>query len=205
MKIDPKTVTSARDMHEIIAAMVMPRPIAWVSTVDAGGVFNLAPFSFFTCASVRPPLVCFAAGRKRNGGKKDTVRNIETSKDFVVNVVDEERALAMNGTSAEYPPEVDEFREAGLTPVKADIVKAPLVAESPMSMECELRQILTFGEESDGHGLIIGEVVRFHIRDDLYASGQIDVSKLRHVGRLGGEAFYCRTTDRLVIPRPPKP
>jgi flavin reductase (DIM6/NTAB) family NADH-FMN oxidoreductase RutF len=204
MKIDPKTVTSAHDMHEIMAAIIMPRPIAWVSTVGADGVFNLAPFSFFTCASIRPPLVCFAVGRKSNGGKKDTLTNVEASKDFVVNIVDEELAPAMSQTSAGYPPEVDEFHESGLTPVKADVVKAPLVAESPMSMECELRQILTFGENSDGHRLIIGEVVRFHIRDDLYASGQIDVSKLRHIGRLGGEAFYCRTTDRLVIPRPPK-
>ena len=205
MTIDPSTVASAHDMHEIMTAFIMPRPIAWVSTIGADGVFNLAPFSFFTCASVRPPLVCFAVGRKRNGGKKDTVLNIEASKDFVVNVVDEEMAPAMNRTSAEYPPEVDEFREAGLTPVRGDVVKAPLVAESPMSMECTLRQIVTFGENADGHALIIGEVVRFHLRDGLFASGHIDLSELRHIGRLGGEAFYCRTTDRLVIPRPPKP
>ncbi len=202
MKIDPAGVTSRRDMHDILTAIIMPRPIAWVSTVDAHGIFNLAPFSFFTAVSVKPPIVCFAVGRKRDGQKKDTVRNIEVSKDFVVNVVDEALAEAMNQTSAEYPPDVDEFRETGLTPVRSDIVKSPLVAESSLNMECELRQILEFGGEPDGHSMVLGEVVRFHIQDELYVNGQIDISNLRHIGRLGGEQFYCRIGDRFRMERP---
>jgi len=202
MTIDPAAVKTRHDMHDLITAFIMPRPIAWVSTVDGQGVYNLAPFSFFTAVSVKPPMVCIAIGRKKGGQKKDTIRNIERSKDFVVNIVDESLAEAMNQTSAEYAPEVDEFAEARLTPVQSDIVKPPRVAESPLNLECELRQILELGEEPEGHSLVLGEVVRFHIRDHLCVGTQVDVSKLKHVGRLGGAQFYCRTSDRFEMERP---
>jgi flavin reductase (DIM6/NTAB) family NADH-FMN oxidoreductase RutF len=202
MKISPAAITTRQGMHHLLAAIIVPRPIAWVSTVDSEGVFNLAPFSFFTAASVHPPIVCFSVGRKRNGQKKDTLRNIEQTRDFVVNVVDETLAEAMNQTSADYPPEVDEFKETHLTSAESELVKSPFLAESPFSMECRLRQIVEFGEASDSHYLVLGEVVCFHVRDELYVDGQIDVSKLNQIGRLGGDQFYCRTGDRFRMERP---
>ena len=205
MKIDPAKITSRKEMHDVMTAMIMPRPIAWVSTVDAKGVYNIAPFSFFSCASVMPPVVCFSIGRKRDGGKKDTLVNIEASKEFVVNIVDEGMAQAMNQTAAEYPPDVDEFEAVRLTAAKGDVVGAPLLAESPMSMECTLHQIMTFGDGQIDSCLVLGRVVRVHVRDELYAGGQVDSTRLRLVGRLGGESFYCRTGDRFQMERPPKP
>jgi flavin reductase (DIM6/NTAB) family NADH-FMN oxidoreductase RutF len=200
MHIDPKTL-NRRDMHEMLMAMIMPRPIAWVSTVNENGVFNLAPFSQFTSVSLRPPIVCLAIGWNRDGRKKDTLENIEVSKDFVINVVDESLAQAMNQTSAEYPAGADEFREVGLTAVKSDIVKAPILGESPLSMECKVTQIMQFGQRPDGGYLVLGEVVRFHVRDELYINGEIDVSRLKHVGRLG-EQLYCRIGDAFRMERP---
>ena len=200
MQIDPQGL-GRRDMHELMVATIMPRPIAWVSTVDAQGVFNLAPFSMFMNASLKPPIVCLGMGWSRGGQKKDTLNNIEVSKEFVINVVDEGLAEAMNRTSALYPPEVDEFREAGLTAVESRIVKAPRVAESPMSMECSLRQIMQFGESPDGGYLVLGEVLLFHVMDELYLNDRIDLSRLRHVGRLGGN-LYCRTRDTFEMERP---
>lgn len=200
MQLDPANF-DRRDMHELLVAAIMPRPIAWVSTVGEDGVFNLAPFSMFTSVSLKPTIVCFCIGWRRDGQKKDTLRNIEWSKDFVINVVDESLAEAMNQSSAEYPAHVNEFQEVGLTPVKGGIVKAPRVAESPISMECQLRQILEFGERPSGGCLILGEVVRFHVRDEFYVNGQIEVSKLKLIGRLGAE-LYCRITDTFEMKRP---
>ena len=121
MKIKPADL-NRRDTHELIMSAIVPRPIAFVSTIGEDGVFNLAPFSAFTSLALKPTLVCFCIGWRRDGQKKDTLRNIEFSKDFVVNVVDETLAEAMNQASAEYPSNVDEFKEAGLTPVKSDFV-----------------------------------------------------------------------------------
>jgi flavin reductase (DIM6/NTAB) family NADH-FMN oxidoreductase RutF len=200
MEINPQGL-GRHDMHEIIMAMMQPRPIAWVSTVDAEGVFNLAPFSMVMNASLKPPVMCLGIGWRRGGQRKDTLRNIEVSKEFVINIVQEDLVEAMNQTCAEYPPEIDEFREAGLTAVAGSIVRAPRLAESPMSMECSLRQIMQFGESPDGGFLVLGDVLLFHVKDELYLNGDIDLSKLRHVGRMGGK-LYCRTRDTFEMERP---
>ena len=144
MKIDP-TNLDRRGSHELLAGAIMPRPIAFVSTVGEDGVFNVAPFSFFAPLRTQPMLAGFNTGWKQDVQKKDTLVNIEFLKDFVINVVDEVRVEAMNQSSAEYPSDVDEFKEVGLTPVKADIVNSPMIAESPVNMACRLVQILTFG------------------------------------------------------------
>ncbi|HOE17405.1 MAG TPA: flavin reductase family protein [Syntrophorhabdaceae bacterium] len=185
-------------MHELITAMIMPRPIAWISTVGQDGIFNVAPFSMFANVCLRPPIICLGIGWGRDGRKKDTLGNIEWSEDFVVNIVDETLAEPMNVTGGEYPHEVDEFQVAGLTPMKSKIVKAPFVGESPMNMECILKQIVPFGESPDGGSLIIGEAVLFRLKEDLYINGQIQLSKLKHIGRLGGH-LYCRTGDRFEM------
>jgi len=179
----------------------LPRPIAFISTAGENGIYNLAPYSFFIPLSAKPAIVGVGIGRKRDGSKKDTLVNIEFSKDFVINVVTESLAEAMNQTSGEYPPEVDEFQVAKLTPEKADLVKAPMVAESPVRMECRLLQILEYGEFSSIQNFVIGEVIRVHVKDEFWADGEIQSSRLKTIGRMGGDS-YCRTTNIFEMKRP---
>ena len=193
MKVDPVNL-EWREAYELLTSAIVPRPIAFVSSIGEDGVFNVAPFSWFTGICVAPMLVGFSVGRQRGGQKKDTLANIEFSRDFVINVVTEPLAEAMNQASADYPSDIDEFKEVGLTPVKADMVKPPMVGESPITMECRLEQILEFGHAPRLSSFIIGHVVRVHIRDELYSNEELQVSKLKAVGRLC-LASYCRTTD----------
>ena len=200
MKIIPANLNK-KDSHELLMSAILPRPIAFVSTLGEDGVFNVAPFSCFAPIGMKPALVCLQISWKRNGQKKDTLRNIEFTKDFVVNVVDESMAEAMNQASADYPSDVNEFKEVGLTAVKSDLVKAPRVAESPINMECKFVRILEFGEVPTGSHIVIGEVVLVHLKDELWADDQIDISKWKPIGRLGGQ-LYCRMTDRFEMKRP---
>jgi flavin reductase (DIM6/NTAB) family NADH-FMN oxidoreductase RutF len=203
MKIIPANLNK-RDSHELLMSAILPRPIAFVSTVGEGEIFNVAPFSCIAPIGMKPALVCLQISRKRDGEKKDTLKNIELTKDFVINAVDEFMAEAMNQASADYPSDVDEFKEVGLTAVKSDLVKAPRVAESPVNLECKLLQVLDFGEVPTGSHVVIGEVVLAHIHDELWAGDQIDISKWRPIGRLGGQ-LYCRMTDRFEMKRPDVP
>ena len=200
MKIDPAGLDS-RGIHELMVGCIAPRPIAFVSTIGADGVYNVAPFSFFTLMSMHPTVVGFAIGRRRGGSKKDTLVNIEFSKDYVINVVSEAIAPAMNQASGDYPSHVDEFKEAGLTPVVSDLVRPPRVAESPIQFECRLMQIMEFGASPRIHNFIVGEVLMVHVQDDLIVDGVIKADRLKAVGRLG-EDFYCRTQDLFEMKRP---
>jgi flavin reductase (DIM6/NTAB) family NADH-FMN oxidoreductase RutF len=195
MKLDPKGM-DFRDLHHLLAGAVVPRPIALVSTIGENGVYNVAPLSSISIASVKPPLLSFSLStrRRKDGEKKDTLRNIEFRKEFVVNVpVVESMAEAMNRSGAEYPDHVSEFQETGLTAVMAERVYAPMVAESPVSFECRLVQILEFGEHPSVSSLVIGEVVMAHIKDEFYANGQLQSNQMHAVGRLLEP--YCRTRD----------
>jgi len=203
MKIIPANL-SKRDSHELLMSAILPRPIAFVSTVGKDGIFNVAPFSCFTPVGMKPALVCLQIGSRRDGQKKDTLENIEFSKDFVVNVVDESFADAMNQASFDYPSSVDEFEKIGLTPAKSEIVKAPRVAESPINMECRLLKILKFGEVPAESNIIIGELVLVHVKDELWAGDHIDISKWKPIGRLG-EELYCRMTDIFEMKKPEVP
>ncbi|MBI4284610.1 MAG: flavin reductase family protein [Chloroflexi bacterium] len=200
MKIDPRHM-DYRDAHHLLIGAIVPRPIAWVSTVGENGVFNLAPFSFYAGLSVKPAIVGFAVGSRRDGSPKDTLRNVLFRKDFVINVVNEALQDTMNTSATPFPPEVSEFEKAGLTPARADLVKAPLVAEAPVSMECQLRQILEFGEFPNQSSFIIGEVLLMHVKDGLLVNGAIDVAQLKAIGRLEGDN-YCRTGDRFYMQMP---
>lgn len=180
---------------------IVPRPIAFVSTVSPEGVNNLAPFSFFTGVSADPPVICFCPIRNGHGALKDTRNNIERTRDFVVNVVSEELAEQMNATSAFFPPEVDEFAVSGLTPTQSDLVTAPRVKESRVSMECRLLEIVDFSQKPLGGCLVIGQIVRFHIDDSCIEQFRIDPGKLRAIGRMAGN-IYVRTTDRFDLIRP---
>ncbi len=200
MKIDPRDLDHS-GTYRLLMGVIVPRPIAFVSTIGENGVFNLAPFSGFATMSVKPSLIHINVAWKKDGQKKDTLKNIEFSKDFVVNVVNEALTEAMNQSSADYPSDVDEFKEVGLTAVKADIVKSPMVAESLVNMECQMVQILEFGDLPERSSVVIGEVIRVHIKDGLYVDGEIQMSTLRVVGRLGRN-HYCRTTDIFEMERP---
>ncbi|HEY95286.1 MAG TPA: flavin reductase family protein [Dehalococcoidia bacterium] len=194
----------AREMHHILMSIIAPRPIAWVSTVSEDGIYNLAPFSAFCVMSVNPAIVGFNSAAFRDGRKKDTLINIESNGEYVINMVDESLAEAMNITSASFPPQTDEFQEADLTTVKADLVKVPMVGESPVNLECRLRQILKFGEEPMTNNFIIGDVLLIHVKDEYYSNEEINASALKLIGRLGGRGIdrYCRTTDSFKMQRP---
>jgi flavin reductase (DIM6/NTAB) family NADH-FMN oxidoreductase RutF len=200
MKIDPAGL-DARGIHELMVGCVAPRPIAFVSTIGEDGVYNVAPFSFFTLMSMHPTVVGFAIGRRRGGSKKDTLANIEFSKDYVINVVSEAIASAMNQASGDYPSHVDEFKETGLTPLACDLVSPPRVAESPIQLECRLMQIMEFGASPRLHNFVVGEVLIVHVQDDLMVDGVIKADRLKAVGRLG-EDSYCRTRDLFEMKRP---
>lgn len=201
MKLDPKNL-NWHQSHELLTGMVTPRPIAFVSTIGQNGIYNLAPYSYFSVICNVPMLVGFALGRKSKGQKKDTLVNIELSKEFVINIVTESLADAMAQTARAYPIDVDEFKEAGLTSVAAELVRAPLLAESPVSMECKLIQILEFGDAPRKGNFVIGEVVRVHIKDEYLKDGQLQPLELKVIGRLGGKVkHYCRTTDIFKIDR----
>jgi flavin reductase (DIM6/NTAB) family NADH-FMN oxidoreductase RutF len=199
MYIDPE-VAAPQSIYKLLIGCVVPRPIAWVSSLGADGVPNLAPFSFFMAVCNDPPTLAFSSGR-RVGNKKDTVRNIEYTQDFVVNLVDDALAEQMNLTSGEYPPEIDEFAVTGLTAAPSMKVRAPRVAEAPINMECRVVQILPVGRGP--HNLVLGEIVSFHIRDDLYnpQTGRIDMYNLHPVGRLAGE-LYSHIHDIFEMKRP---
>jgi flavin reductase (DIM6/NTAB) family NADH-FMN oxidoreductase RutF len=204
VKINPESMSAPGSNH-LFASIISPRPIAWVSTINDQSVNNLAPFSTYTLLSVYPVIVGFGVGRGPKGQKKDTLRNIEAGKEFVINAVNEDTAEAMNITSVPFAPEVSEFGRANLTPVKCDLVKPMRVGESPVSMECHLIQIVEFGLEPRVNSFVIGKVLLVHVRDDLWKDGDIDPLKFRVVGRLGGTDLYCRTTDYFVIERPGSP
>lgn len=203
MRIINPAEHTAGNIYKLMIGMIVPRPIAFVSSVDAAGVRNLAPFSYFTACSSDPPVVCFCCSvREGPRPQKDTLVNIEATGEFVVNIVSEEFAAQMNLCSAEAPPEVDEFAFSGLTPIASDLVRPPRVEESKVQMECRLRQIVRVSQKPGGGNLVLGEVLRFHVRDDiLIGAYKIDPGKLNAIGRMGGPT-YTRTRDRFDMQRP---
>jgi flavin reductase (DIM6/NTAB) family NADH-FMN oxidoreductase RutF len=203
MIIDPCN-HEPRSIYKLMTGAIVPRPIAFVSSVSGDGVHNLAPFSFFAGVSADPPVICFCPMiRSSDGKKKDTLHNIEATGEFVVNVVSEELVAQMNICSGEYPPEVDEFALSGLTPVGSDLVKPPRVKEARISMECKLHQIIPVSDRPLGASIVLGEILRFHIQDELLIDFKIDPDRLRAVGRMGGPT-YTRTRDRFDLERPKK-
>ena len=206
MQFDPTVIDSAA-MYKLLIGSVVPRPIAWVSSVDADGVRNLAPFSYFMAITHDPPTVAFSSGPRGAEigggvrGKKDTLHNVEVTREFVVNVVDDALAEAMNVTSGDYAADVDEFAKAGLEVASSVKVRAPRVAAAPVSMECRLARVIPVGNLP--HHLIVGEIVHMHVRDDVYdpATGRLDMRRLKPVGRLAGH-LYTHVHDIFEMKRP---
>jgi len=196
MQIEPDMLTE-KESYKLLSGIVVPRPIAWISTIGKDGIRNAAPFSFFTGISTKPPTIGFSIGL-RKGKKKDTLKNIEYSRDFVINIVDESLAEKMNITAVDFPSAVDEIKEAGLTALSSDKVKSPRIAESPLNLECNLLKILILG--TSRHRFVIGEIVKYHIKDDLVSEYRIDFSKTNPLGRLAG-SMYCKVEDFIEMPR----
>jgi flavin reductase (DIM6/NTAB) family NADH-FMN oxidoreductase RutF len=191
-----------RNIYKLMIGSIVPRPIAFVSSVSPDGILNLAPFSFFNGVCASPPVISFSpVVRGTDGQQKDTLRNIEATGEFVVNIVSEHFAAQMNLCSADFPPDVDEFAMSGLTPVPSDLVKPPRVRESHVQMECRLWKIVEISKKPLGASLVLGEILRFHVDDELIQDFRIDPDKLRAIGRMGGPT-YTRTADRFDLPRP---
>lgn len=200
-----------REIYHVLLSAVAPRPIAWVSTLSASGQPNLAPFSFFNCVCVNPPMLAFAPGMRTpaapeateqsSGHPKDTLRNIRETREFVISIVTYDLLEPMNLTSGEYPSSVNEFELAGLTPQPSKLVRPARVGESPVSFECKLHQILDFSTVPSGGSLVIGEVVTLYVDDHHLKGGRLDRDSLDLIGRMGG-LQYTRTTNRLELARP---
>ena len=199
-----------RQIYKLMTGIIVPRPVALVSTLDRNGVANLAPFSAFSLAGSNPPAVLFCPVLRAAGGaasdphldlRKDTLRNVEETGEFVVNVVSEAIAAAANTAAAEVAPDVDEFVLAGLTQIASEAVRPARVAESPAQMECKLLRVIYVGHEPGAGVIVLGEVVRFHVRKDLVEDFRVDPDGLEAVGRMAGNT-WVRTRDRIELIRP---
>jgi flavin reductase (DIM6/NTAB) family NADH-FMN oxidoreductase RutF len=195
MIIEPESLSPSA-MYRFMIGTIVPRPIAFISTVDKAGAFNVAPFSYFNAITNRPPLVGISITH-RAGEPKDTLRNIQEIGDFVVNVVNESLLERVVHASGEFGRDVDEFRLTGLTPVKSDLVQSPRVGESPVSLECRRFRIVELGDSL----FTVGEIVRAHVAEDVLTDGRVDIEKLRPVGRLGGDG-YAIVRDVIHYARP---
>ncbi len=201
-----------REFYNLLISALVPRPIAWVSSVSASGQPNLAPFSFFNAVCAKPPLLAFAPGMRSpkksgtaaggpTGEPKDTLRNIRETGEFVINMVTYELAEAMNLTSGDYDASINEFEVAKLGSAPSKVVRPRRVAESPVSFECKLHQILDFNPAPEGGSLVIGEIVSIHVDERHLKEGRLDRNSLDLIGRMGGMQ-YTRTTERFEMVRP---
>lgn len=196
MQFDP-TQLDEHMTYKLLAGSVVPRPIAWVTTVDPSGAVNAAPYSFFNVMASDPPLIGFAISEK-SGRKKDTMTNIEAVGEWVVNIVPDSLAEQMNQTAAEYAPTVNELDEVHLGTIPSVKVRPPRIEASPIHMECKLRQILDLGAN---YQWVIGQVVLFHVNDDLLGErNRIDQHRLGALGRLIGDS-YVRRGDIFELKR----
>lgn len=195
------TSIPAREQYKLLVSTIAPRPIAWIVSQDQHGHRNAAPFSFFNALSGYPPVVGIGIGSHDPGRPKDTRANIRETGEFVVNLVSQEAAQAMNVTAIEFEKDVDELEEAQVETIPSVYVKPPRIAVSPVSMECKLLQIIELGPENH---LVLGQVVAMHVHDDMIldaAKHYIDTPKLKLIGRMHGTGWYARTSDLFEMPR----
>ncbi|MEQ9405888.1 MAG: flavin reductase family protein [Cyclobacteriaceae bacterium] len=198
MIIDPKN-TPVPELHGYLLGAVAPRPIAFASTIDKSGNVNLSPFSFFNVFSANPPIMIFSPARRgRDNTTKHTYENVIEHPEVVVNVVSYSIVEQMSLSSTEYEKGVDEFVKSGLTPVTSDLVKPPRVKESPVSFECKVLEVKQLGENGGAGNLVICEVLRIHMDDEILTDGKIDPNKIDLVGRMGGN-WYARTSGKDIF------
>jgi flavin reductase (DIM6/NTAB) family NADH-FMN oxidoreductase RutF len=201
LDIQPHTL-EWKDAYKLLVGSILPRPIAFVSTIDENGVANLAPYSFFTAICADPMLICFSPMRKgTTGEKKDTLVNIEKTKEFVINIVGSSIVEPMNDTAIEYESQIDEFEMTGLTKIESKTVKAPRVKESKVHLECTLHEVLHFGDHPGSGSLVIGKVQHVHVDDSIYFDGKIDTAGIDPIGRLAGQMFTRPMAETFELVR----
>lgn len=204
LTINPKEI-SVPKMHGYLLSAVIPRPIAFASTIDKEGNINLSPFSFFNCFSANPPILVFSPSRKgRDSTSKHTYENVKEVPEVVIHIVNYNMAEQMSLSSCEYPKGINEFEKAGLTQVPSQMVKPPRVGEAPVAMECKVNQIIELGTGGAAGNLVICEVLLMHIKEEvLDGNGRIDPVKLDAVARMGGD-YYLRVQENniITIPKP---
>lgn len=202
---DPSTLPPA-DMYALLTGCVIPRPIAFVSSLSKNGVANLAPFSFFNAGGAHPPSLVFSTVTSGASRDKDTLHNVRETGEYVVHIVPWTIRESMNQASADYPPEVDEFVEAGLTKAPSVKVRPWRVVECPIAFECRLFQILEHGAGPFHANYVIGEVVHLHIAESVLVNGRVDASRVDAIARLGGPNYTHVTSDTIFpMPRPVLP
>lgn len=203
MELNPENLQTPA-LYKLLTGTVLPRPIGWISTVDGDGQPNLAPYSFFNVVCANPPHVLFCPGiRAVNQSPKDTMSNVRATGEFVVNIVTEDVAEAMNITATELPPEVNEFERAGLTQADSVVVRPPRVAESPVHFECRLVHCYEVGQVPGTGSVVIGQVVHIQVDETIINDNyHIDLAQLKPIGRLMGSS-YCRVTDLFELHRLP--
>jgi flavin reductase (DIM6/NTAB) family NADH-FMN oxidoreductase RutF len=195
MQLDP-ALQSAADNYKLLTNLVVPRPIAWVTTQSQSGVVNLAPYSFFNAVGSNPLYVVISVGKRDNGEPKDTAKNIQASGEFVVNMVTEDLFDAMNISAADFPADQSELNATNLATAPSVHVTVPRIAQAQVSLECKMFSTQALGDNT----LIIGEIVMFHVADQLMGP-RMHVNNFAPLGRLGSPSVYCRTTDRFDIAR----
>lgn len=204
LRIDPAEVPMPK-MHQYILGSVSPRPIAFASTVDADGNPNLAPFSFFNAVGSNPPMVIFSPARSgRDNSTKNTLDNIEATREVVINIVNYDIVQQMSLASSPYPKGVNEFIKSGLTPIESEMIRPYRVKESWVQMECKVRDIYYTGKSGGAGNIIMCEIVLMHINEKcLDENGRMDPKKMDLVARMGGD-YYCRVIPEsvFVLPQP---
>ena len=195
MQIDPAQQSPATN-YKLLTNLVVPRPIAWVTTQNAAGKINLAPFSFFNAVGSNPLYVVVSIGLNDGGSPKDTLANIRTKGEFVVNLVTEDLFEAMNISAADFPPDQSEMEAAELEAAPSVHVQVPRVARAQVSLECKLHDTVALGVNT----LVIGQVVMFHVADHLVGP-RMHINNFAPLGRMGSPSVYCRTDDRFDIAR----
>ncbi len=199
IQVDPLEL-ERQAIYKLLIGAVVPRPIAWVASLDAHGRRNLAPFSYFNIACIEPPMLLFCPQRRPDGTQKDTLRNVEAMGEFVLHIVSEELATEMNQTSADYPYGMDEFEQAGLQATPSLRVAPPRLTCAAIAFECRVDQIIHLGDDT-GADIVVGRVLLAHLRADVWQDGYVRLDALRPVARLAGSG-YARITDTFDLPRP---
>ncbi|MBR0966735.1 flavin reductase family protein [Bradyrhizobium diazoefficiens] len=194
MRIDPIELGAER-IYRLMTGIVVPRPIAWVTSLSRSGVLNLAPFSAFTFVSQKPPMLAISVGRK-GADYKDTAHNILDTEEYVIHIADAPLMNAVHDSSVEHPPEISEVEHLGLETLRCERIKVSRLAAAPIAMECVFRQCLEFGEARSR--LIVGEVVMFHIRDSLVNNGKVETAALDPIARIGGPR-YARLGEIVTL------
>ncbi|MBO8172963.1 MAG: flavin reductase family protein [Bacillaceae bacterium] len=201
VSIDPKS-QERRENYKLLIGSVLPRPIAFVTSMNGEGLVNAAPFSFYNVVCTDPPLLGISCGRRSGSVPKDTSRNIMETKEFVIHVVDTDNVSMVNETGIDFPPDVSEVDELGFHVIESENVRVPRLKEAKIQMECKLHRIIGLGgtEDQPTSDFIIGEVVRFHIAESLYQDGKIDTDALSPIGRLAGRD-YAKVGETFAMPR----